>query len=81
MHVQAAELATLQRIDPVKAYPLALNFERVAVEHLGGLPPPRAAQISRYCKRLSRTEADSVFLSRRPASSIRVACSRPWASR
>ncbi len=46
----------------------------------GRLPPPRAAQISWYCERSSRTEADSVLLPRRPAS-IRVACSMPWASR
>ncbi len=62
-------------------------------EHLGGAgrgqlqglalgaTAPRAAQISWYCERSSRTEADSVFLSRHPASSTRVACSWPWASR
>ncbi len=35
MHVQAAELVTLRRVDPVKAYPLAVDFERIAVDHCG----------------------------------------------
>ncbi len=26
----------LRRVDPVKAYPLALDFERVTVDHPGG---------------------------------------------
>ncbi len=34
--VQAAELPALGRIDPVKAYPLALDFQRVAVDDGGG---------------------------------------------
>ncbi len=33
--VQAAELPALRRVNPVKAYPLAVDFERVAVDHRG----------------------------------------------
>ncbi len=33
--VQAAELPALGRVDPVQAYPLAMDFERIAVDHRG----------------------------------------------
>ncbi len=36
MHVQAAELATLRRVDPVKACPLAVHLNGIAVDHRGG---------------------------------------------
>ncbi len=34
--VQAAELPALGRVDPMQAYPLPVNFQRVAVDHRGG---------------------------------------------
>ena len=36
MHVQAAELATLRRVDPVQAYPLVVHLNGIAVDHGSG---------------------------------------------
>ncbi len=47
MHVQAAELATLRRVDPVKAYPLAVHLNGIAVDHRGAAGSARAGVASR----------------------------------
>ena len=69
-----------RRLDGQPGTPRRRPRPALGVSLSGSATAPRAAQISWYCERSSRTEADSVFLSRHPASSTRVACSWPWAS-